>query len=312
LENCTAAFTQSGGLRTHFRTHTGEKPYVCIWNDCTLGFAQKGDLSAHLRTHNGEKPYKCHWNDCNAAFRQAGVLTKHLRTHSGEKPHLCFWENCKASFARSSALTVHLRTHTGEKPYRCSFDECKAAFSVSGSLKTHHVTSHTVAGILRQKKEENALAKAMDTASIYYKREHHVNMSCINNEENKFVRVDFMVLAKGGIIFIEVDEAQHAGYPVLCDSIRPWKIAESLSLEGNSLPILFIRFNPNKFEIGEKVQKVSKRDRYRALCEYIKQLNMETCAPLSVKYMFYDQNLDQVPIVTLDSEFAKQTIEILV
>jgi KRAB domain-containing zinc finger protein len=80
---------------------------------CEKTFSQGGDLRTHIKTHMGEKQYSC--TQCGKAFYQSQHLVSHIRTHTGEKPFAC--PACDKSFSQSGELQIHSRKHTGEKPY---------------------------------------------------------------------------------------------------------------------------------------------------------------------------------------------------
>ena len=97
----------------------------------------------------------------------------------------------------------------------------------------------------------------------------------MNDETNTNSRVDFVIEHidnndRFGLIFLEVNEHQHNGYAISCDVSQMAKIIESLAIDGNKVPIRFIRYNPHCFSknnIKQKINQTQKNSTYRlVLC----------------------------------------------
>lgn len=71
IDGCNKAFTRAYNLRSHQRTHTNERPFLC--DICGKGFARQHDRKRHEKLHTNEKPFEC--PGCRKTFARMDALS---------------------------------------------------------------------------------------------------------------------------------------------------------------------------------------------------------------------------------------------
>lgn len=306
-ETCSMTFKSSRDLYKHEVTHKERKKFECDVDNCKAVFNSPQGLNYHKFSHSGLRPYACTKEECNATFRTLYDLNIHSRIHSGVRPFSCTYSGCNSTFTQKSHLTGHLRSHSGEKPFVCTTVGCSSKFACSSSLTYHIKTWHTTEGQVRKKKYEARILKILTQNEFEFKPQHMIDFTCVGDDrEGSRCFIDFLVECKDdqgktkGIVFLEVDEYQHSHYDVSCELRRMTDVHRSLIMEGNTIPITFVRYNPHAFKVDDKTKRTLLKVREERLVQFLNEMIFDK--DFQVSYLFYDITED-VPTIFQDASY---------
>ena len=126
-----------------------------------------------------------------------------------------------------------------------------------------------------------------------------------------FARGDFVLVFNNTVVILEVDEDQHKSYGVSCDVRRMADIAASLRIEGNTMRIVFLRYNPHGFEVTGRTKTTKRVTRHARLVSVLSELQNESAgsgaeSDVRVFYLFYDTDSKGLPSIFADDEYDAQ------
>ncbi len=339
-ENCDWTCKSKGDLKKHiYACHSNEKPFQCTYENCEKTFKRKAHLKEHMKSHTKEKPYKCTISDCTKTYAYDQMLKMHMNTHQGEKPFACDFEGCEFmarykptlknhknavhlkkkwscllcddKLSSSKSLKVHMRTHSGEKPFRCEVEGCDQSFPQTPALKSHHFYWHTKDGQVRMKKAEARIQNVLLKEQFLFKSQHTIDFKCMGDDrDGNLCFIDFLVEIKNEhglttmFVLLEVDENQHRYNEPSCELRRMAEVQRSLFADGNSIPILFIRYNPDAFKVDGQTKKTYKRDREAQLVNYLRNLEVDDEHKFAVAYFYYDM-IGTTPSIFQHADYAE-------
>lgn len=115
---CGKNLSTKNSLASHYRLHTGEKPFMCA--QCGKSFAKKFNLDIHYNIHTGVKPYTC--TLCPKSFADPSAFRRHEWIHTRKSlqstcntKYKFSCNTCGKCFLSKPSLAAHSQLHIVEK-----------------------------------------------------------------------------------------------------------------------------------------------------------------------------------------------------
>lgn len=313
VDGCDYRCSRKDKMVEHERTHSGEKRYQC--DECDYRGATASALSSHKKTHG--RSFQCDFEKCNFKCDNPWDIMRHKKTHLDKNPFHC--KECDYKFPTPTALERHIMTHSGLTPFHCTFDGCTYKCPRSDTLK-RHMTTHTVEGQIRRKIQENRVHKLLQEWGYSIDCETTIkakSTNCLVDTNRYFSRIDFHIVnCTNMVLLIECDEDQHTFYNLSCEFSRMSDVRASLVKAGYTLPIYWIRYNPNgKYHIGDNQVKIYRPEREVELKKHIDMVCSSEFVPenqVNIHYMFYDLNSESSGLsIMSDPDFPEVMCDVV-
>jgi very-short-patch-repair endonuclease len=138
----------------------------------------------------------------------------------------------------------------------------------------------------------------------------HIDYKCIDSEDKRYARLDFVLELPHKRLILEVDERQHqdVAYEVSCDLARMMFVTSAIACSRNVRPTQWIRFNPNGFKVDEETVRVPKKRKYQQLLSVIQDTT--EFSGVRISYMYYDVT-NKMPTICMDSSYDPKVKEML-
>ena len=294
IENCEYKTTYTTALKKHQAgIHDINVQWVyCGIGDCEYKAKNKGNMKLHQA---GIHDINVRWHHCGIGdCEHKAVRKSHIKQHHADIHDINVqWYHCGIDECEHKAKQkISIKNHQADihdinvQWHHCGIGDCDHKAKYKSDIKKHQKT-HSLEYQKRQLKKQKSLRLFLQKKNIPFKEEHQIDFKCYNSKQT-FARIDFIVIHNGIVFFLECDEFQHMHYEISCENARMLKVNETLLSQGNTLPIVFIRYNPEtKYKIDGKSVKTTQKEKQAKLLEFIR--SYDTKGQLfGIKYIDYD------------------------
>jgi len=269
------------GTRASFGARVGDRPTRCAvckltgWVDVRSKKCHCGKSQPSFGARAGDKPTRCSkcmlpgWVDVLHKKCHCGKSQPNFGARAGDRPTRC--TECQLP---GWIDVIHKR---------CLTDGCD--IQVTDSVFCANCDPEP--GRNRKVKERKVFEALCASGLVPSKYDRAMDdTSC------GLSRPDFNYALRDRSILAECDENQHN--PSMSNYTPECELRRMIDLHAASggLPTIFVRFNPDPFELDGTIQKINRKSRHESLFTEIRRV-MEMPAPLpgtlSVTYMFFDE-----------------------
>ena len=305
-----------GESQPSFGARAGDTPTRCKscqlpgWMNVRSKKCQCGKSQPNFGEKLGDKPTRCSkcklpgWINVMSKKCQCGIRAS-FGEKLGDEPTRCAscklpgWIDVVSKKCQCGKSQPKFGEKLGDKPTRCAACQLPGWLNVTDKrcltegCDTFVNNNVFCAGCdpepgRRRKVKERRVFEALCAAGLVPTKYD----KAMNDTSCGRSRPDFFYDRPDRAILVECDEFQHS--PSMTNYTPECELRRMLDLHAASggLPTIFVRFNPDHFELDGVTQKIQRKRRHESLCAEIRRAMKMPAPPpgtLSVTYLYFDE-----------------------